>query len=269
MTGKLCSSSKSLKTELLGNDVLEQRAQSRNVPLPVTQLVDELVLGLFRRDVKGLIKGAVRRVDAQAAVENEERLAHGVDDVLGVRFDLLEQLLRPSSLRDVFHRQEDELGMQSSGVEQHHPAADVGKIVFEDEIVEDGASGHDVFEQRAQSRNVPLAIAQLVNETTFGFRLRNAEGLIEGGVCRSHAQSGIEDEQRFTHGIKNVLREILNVGNERNGLTGETHRFAQSRLDLRIWNDERFGHGSPPGCFNRSRSQGAGSRSIRRGKTEN
>ena len=51
------------------------------------------------------------------------------------------------------------------------------EIVFEDEIIEDGASGHDVFEQSSQRGASPLSIAQLVDVTTFGFRRRDEEGL--------------------------------------------------------------------------------------------
>ncbi len=59
--------------------------------------------------MKGLVEGAVGGVDAQAAVENQERLADRVDDVLRVSLNLFEQMLRAAFLGDVFHRQQHEL----------------------------------------------------------------------------------------------------------------------------------------------------------------
>jgi hypothetical protein len=130
------------------DDVFEQRTQIGNVPLAVAELVDELVLRLFGRDVEGLVEGAVRRMNAQAAVKNQERLTDGVDDILGIRLDLLEQMLRAPFLRDVFHRQQHELVVQLAGVEQHDPPANMREVVLELVIVEDHAFGNDVFEQR-------------------------------------------------------------------------------------------------------------------------
>src|SRR5204862_900863 len=75
----------------LWNDVFQQRAQSGNVPLTVAELVDQSVLGFIRRDMKGLVKGTVRGVNAETAVEDQQRLANGVHDILGVGFDLFDQ----------------------------------------------------------------------------------------------------------------------------------------------------------------------------------
>ena len=75
----------------LGDNVFQQCSQVGDVPLAVTQLVDQTALGLRERDVEGLIEGAVGGLDAQRRVEDQERLAHRVDDVLGVGLDILDQ----------------------------------------------------------------------------------------------------------------------------------------------------------------------------------
>ena len=129
---------------------------------------------------------------AQTAVENQQRLAHGVDDVLCVRLDLVEQLLRTSSLGDVFHRQQNEIGVQPSRVQQHDPTADNREIMFQNKIVEDGASRHDVFEQGSQRGRSPLPVAELVYVTPLGLGGRDVEGFVESSVRRTHAQ-------RFAH----------------------------------------------------------------------
>ena len=91
MTGKVCSSSKSLKTELVGIDVFQKCPQRGNVPLPVAQLVDEPVLGLFRRDLERLVESAVRGLRTRKRrVQHQERLAHRVHDVLCVGLDVFD-----------------------------------------------------------------------------------------------------------------------------------------------------------------------------------
>src|SRR5205085_10243655 len=112
-------------------------------------------------------------MNAQTAVENQQRLAHRVDDILGIGLDLVQKLLRAPALSDVFHRQQNEIGMKRSGVEQHHPAANVRKIVFQDKVVEHGASGHDVFEQSSQRGQSPLPVAELIHVTSLGLRRRD------------------------------------------------------------------------------------------------
>ena len=57
---------------------------------------------------------------------------------------------------------------QFSRVEQHDPASDDREGVLELEVVEDGAHGDDVFEQRAQIGDVPLPVAELVDQLVLG-----------------------------------------------------------------------------------------------------
>ncbi len=112
----------------LGNYVFEQRAQVGNIPLAVAQLVNQVVLCFFRRDVKGLVKGAVGGVNAQRGIENQERLAHRVYDVLGVRFNGLQVRLGASPLRHIFHGQHQQLPVMArlklAGIEQHYATPD-------------------------------------------------------------------------------------------------------------------------------------------------
>src|SRR5688500_13239500 len=138
--------------------------------------------------------------------------------------------------------------MKFSGIEQHDPLAEMGKIVLEEKVVEDRALGNDVFQKSPQRGDVPLTVAELVNESIFGFLGRDAKGAINGGIGRSDAHRGVEDDQRLPDGVENVLGEVVNAG-KKCLILGDGC--------AECWETERFGHGSPPGWINRSRSQGA------------
>ena len=121
----------------------------------------------------------------------------------------------------VFHREDQQLAvaarLELAGVEQHHPAADHRERVFQLKIIEDGTLGDDVFEQAPQVGDVPLAVAQLVNEAVLGFFGRDVKGLIESAIGGLHAQSGVEDQQRLAHRVDDVHRIVLNIFDERLG----------------------------------------------------
>src|SRR5476649_1282876 len=58
---------------------LEQGAQGRNIPLPVSQIVDVTSLGLVRAGAERLVEGAIGRGDVEIAVEDDERAGNGLD----------------------------------------------------------------------------------------------------------------------------------------------------------------------------------------------
>ena len=167
------------------------------------------------RDVERLVEGAVGGPDAQRGVEDQQGLAHRVDDVLGVGFDGLQIRLGAPPLGHVLHRQDQQLAvvarLELAGVEQHHPAADGREGVLELEVVEDGALGDDVLEQGPQVGDVPLAVAQLVDEAALGLRGRDVERLVEGAVGGPDAQRGVEDQQGLAHRVDDVLGVVLNI----------------------------------------------------------
>ena len=117
-----------------GDNIFEKSSQGGNVPLAVAQLVDEAVLGFFERDLKSLVKGAVRGSHAQRGVENQQRFAHRIDDVLSICFNGFQIRLGTPPLRHIFHRQHQELGVaaraQLATVEQHYAAPDDRKRVL-------------------------------------------------------------------------------------------------------------------------------------------
>ena len=91
------------ENRLLRNDVLQQRPQSRNVPLAVPKLINKMVLSFFQGNMKSLIKRPVRGAHPQAGVQHQKRLAHSVYDILRVSFHFRQQPRRPPLLSDIFH----------------------------------------------------------------------------------------------------------------------------------------------------------------------
>ena len=65
-------------------DLLDEHPQLGDVPLPVAQVVDEVPDGLLGRHLEGRVEALVRGEDLQVVVQHHQRLAHGLDDVLGV-----------------------------------------------------------------------------------------------------------------------------------------------------------------------------------------
>ena len=64
-----------------GEAVVQQRPEGRNVPLTVAQGKESFTDRVFRCDSKRVKKRAVGVPDAEIGIEQEQRLAHGVDDV--------------------------------------------------------------------------------------------------------------------------------------------------------------------------------------------
>ena len=105
--------------------------------------------------------------------------------------------------------------LELAGIEQHHPPADGRERVLELKVVEDRALGDDVLEQGPQVGDIPLAVAQLVDQAALGFVGRDMKRLIESAVGGPNAQRGVEDQQGLAHRIHDVLGIVLNILDQR------------------------------------------------------
>ena len=65
-------------------NVFQQFAEPRNVPLAIAQLVDQAARRVRRRDLERVVERLVGGVDAQVGIENQQRIAHGADDRFGI-----------------------------------------------------------------------------------------------------------------------------------------------------------------------------------------
>ena len=62
---------------------LKQGAQLRDVPLPVSEVVNMTSLGLAGARAEGLVEGAIGRSDIQVSIENDECAGYGLNNVAG------------------------------------------------------------------------------------------------------------------------------------------------------------------------------------------
>src|SRR5580693_3427444 len=67
---------------LLGNDLFQQHAKLRNVPLSIAQRVKKPAVGVPGADLECRIKGPARGDHAQVFVEYKNGLANSVDNAL-------------------------------------------------------------------------------------------------------------------------------------------------------------------------------------------
>ena len=80
---------------LLRQQLLEQRAQRGDVPLPVAEVVNQPPLGLLQRHAEAFAKRAARRLHAQPRIQHHERHAHAGHDALGVIARQLQRAVEP------------------------------------------------------------------------------------------------------------------------------------------------------------------------------
>src|SRR5919109_5290408 len=78
-----------LKLAVLWQYLFQQCPQSGNIPLAVSQFIDELVLGLFRGDLECVIESPIGRPYAQVLIKNDKRLADRLDDRFGVVLEII------------------------------------------------------------------------------------------------------------------------------------------------------------------------------------
>ena len=99
-----------------------------------------------------------------------------------------------------------------SPVEQHRLAADGGKIVFHFEIRHKWVSRDRISASMAPKfRDVPLAVAEIVDQLAYGGFGVHTESFVEGPVGRHDAQVGIEHQQRFLNGFDDGLGVLASI----------------------------------------------------------
>ena len=70
---------------LLGDDLLQQQSQLGDVPLPASQLIKRPADDIADIEPERRTEGAARGDQSQASVENQQRVAYGVDNSLSDR----------------------------------------------------------------------------------------------------------------------------------------------------------------------------------------
>lgn len=151
--------------------------------------------------------------DPPVDVEREDRV---VLDVLHERGELTLGLsaafLCDAPFRDVLDRQEDQprlvaLPFQAAGVQDHDPAAEGREVVLDLEPFEWLVLGEHFLQQAAEAGDVPLAVAQVVQEAAPDILGGLPEVAVEGAVGRPHAEVAVQDQERLPHRFHDRLGE--------------------------------------------------------------
>ena len=147
---------------------------------------------------------------AGVGVEDEDAVLGGLEEPPIAHFGSLHGDFRLLAFGDVLNGEQDQFRLavhrlEAAGVEQHDLLADRREVVFHVEVVDGMAVRQDFLQQRPQARNVPLAVAQVVDEAAFRFLLLGVERLVEGPVRRLDAEALVEDDERLSQGRDDVL----------------------------------------------------------------
>ena len=100
-------------------------------------------------------------------------------------------------------------------IEEHGPLADVGKFMLNLVAFKLPVLGRNLLKQRAQAGNIPLAVAQCVEQPSLRLLAVHSKCHVEGAAGRDDAQVAVKDQKGFAHRIDDGLRKcasILDVG---------------------------------------------------------
>jgi hypothetical protein len=119
-------------------------------------------------------------------------------------------LLRAPALGNILDGEQDQLQLiNPTRVEQHYPMAEGFKIVLDLEALEEVVFRQDFGEQTAQLRDVPLAVAELVDQPALSRSAVNLESFEKCAIGGLHAEVVVQDEERLRHCIQNDLGQVL------------------------------------------------------------
>jgi len=82
---------------IIGKDILKKFPQFGNVPLPVTQVIDEIPDSFLGVRLEGIVEALVCRDNLQIGIQHHKRLVHGFHDIFGVFAGILN--FRPRCLK--------------------------------------------------------------------------------------------------------------------------------------------------------------------------
>ena len=92
-----------------------------------------------------------------------------------------------------------------AGIEAHRALAEVGKDVLDLIAFHHAVLGNDLFQEHAELRDVPLAVAQRVEQPALGVLGADPEGQVEGTAGGDHAQLLVENDDGLAHRVDNAL----------------------------------------------------------------
>jgi len=128
-------------------------------------------------------------------------------------FRVLQRGLGQRAVGHVVDGEQNQLGVvgfwwKPAGVEQHGPVPDFGKIVLHLEVVDGMVIREDFIQQRSDEGDVPLSVAQVVDEAIVRFFVRDVERLEKRAVGRHDSQIVVEHDERFSQ-VGDDVQDII------------------------------------------------------------
>src|SRR5688572_17411839 len=97
--------------------------------------------------------------------------------------------------------------VNSPRIEEHLAGAKTGKIMVDYEVVEDVVVWKDVLQEGPQGGNVPLSIADVINNLAEGLFFFDVKHLIEGLVRAPNPQVFVQ----YKHGLPDCVNGLLRL----------------------------------------------------------
>ena len=139
------------------------------------------------------------RVRVAMEFDQGEKVLHPVAELTSKH---LLPLLRLLALGDVVYGQQDQIEVvQATSVQQHDPATDAVEVVFHLEIIKALFLRKNFLQESAELGDVPLAIADVVNEPPLGVCGGNLKGLVKGLIGMLHTKVPVQYEQRLAQRV--------------------------------------------------------------------
>src|SRR5579884_727006 len=128
-------------------NMFQELTQTGDVPLIVSQLVNETSDGGLGTHVEGGVEALVAELDAQVTIEHQQRIAHGVDGLFGELFLSLQLEAEAFLICNIAEFQQDAIGAfgmaaERAGVHEHGATADAREVVFDPQAVDLLGSAH-------------------------------------------------------------------------------------------------------------------------------
>lgn len=98
-----------------------------------------------------------------------------------------------------------------AGIQQHGPVSDARKIMLDLKAVHRRLSGNDGFEQCAQGGDVPLPVAEQIQQAPARLRLVDLESLVERAARCHNVKAFVQHQERIVNGVDDCLGKRLRV----------------------------------------------------------
>ena len=92
-----------------------------------------------------------------------------------------------------------------AGIEPQHLPPEAREVVLHHKVLDDRVVRQDVLQELAQGGDVPVAVAQVIEQAALSLGGRDLEHRVERAVRGLHAQAGIEDQQRLADRVDEAL----------------------------------------------------------------